>query len=343
MALEYHTITIIHLMLVMQLMWAWRPKKRGWAARRNEGRGGATRQWQAKMPEGCPECQAGVGLTIRAIRREAVPWRERKSSRGRKKSLATQGYACLNPDCEYHGITDEQVHALVGNGKRGRWGDIQTLKCQCCGSSFSTWRNTPLYYLKTHSERVELCLWLLAEGLYLSVLVRYTGHGDDTLARWLRRAGVHGEHLHALWLVNLQAAYLQLDELYAPAAGNKRKSWLWVAIEPVSKLIPAVYVGARQTEDGQRFVHRLKQHLAPGCVPAVTSDGLRAYFYALTGHFGEWSGRRWVVSKLLLYGQLIKRRSRRKEDGPYTLTRMRCGERWRLVERLGWGSRGSAS
>jgi len=296
---------------------------------------GKKRKWRPKTPHDCPACEEGLGLTIRPIQREATPWSERKSKRGRQKSIPTQGYACLNPACDYHGITDAGVHALVGNGKRGLRGDIQTLKCQCCGSSFSARRNTPLYYLKTDPDRVEMCLWLLAEGLDLSVLVRYTGHVDGTLARWLRRAGLHGEHLQALLFINLRPDYLQLDELYAPVAGNKRKSWLWVAIDPVSKLIPVVYLGARKAEDGYRFVHEMKLHLAPDCIPAITSDGLRAYFYAITAHFGHWSGKSWVVSKFLLYGQLVKRRNKPKnDDTPYTITRMKWGQRSLLFECL---------
>ena len=54
---------------------------------------------------------------------------------------------------------------------------------------FSSRRNTPLYYIKTDHDRVEIVLWLLAEGVDVSVLVRYTGHVDATLTRWLLRAG----------------------------------------------------------------------------------------------------------------------------------------------------------
>jgi IS1 family transposase/transposase-like protein len=334
-----HTIENLSLLMIIcllvMLIWHHPPLSLRPVDKADKSTNGKKRKWRPKTPHDCPACQADISLTIRAIRRETKPWHERKSSRGRKKTIPTQGYACLNPACDYHGITDAGVHALVGNGKRGLCGDIQTLKCQCCGSSFSTRRNTPLYYLKTHPERVEMCLWLLAEGLDLSVLVRYTGHVDGTLARWLQRAGVHGEHLHALLFINLRPDYLQLDELYAPVAGNKRRSWLWVAIDPVSKLIPAVYLGARKAEDGYRFVHELMLHLAPDCIPAITSDGLRAYFYAITAHFGHWVGKNWVVSKFLLYGQLVKRRNKpRNDDTPYTITRMKWGRRSQLFDRL---------
>ena len=83
----------------------------------------------------------------------------------------------------------------------------------------------------------------------ISVLVRFTGHADGTLIRWLTRAGVHSEHLHSLVFVHLDLAYLQVDELWAPVAGNKRKSWLWVAIEPVTKIIPSIHLGTRGNDD----------------------------------------------------------------------------------------------
>jgi hypothetical protein len=84
-------------------------------------------------------------------------------------TIKTQGHACPNLNCRYFGVTDETVHALVGNGKRGKDHHIQTLRCQCCLTSFSTRRNTPLYHLKTHPDQVEMCLWLLAEGMDISV------------------------------------------------------------------------------------------------------------------------------------------------------------------------------
>lgn len=307
--------------------------KKLWEAAKQAAR--ITRPWKEKSPKDCPACQSGLQLAIRPIKRDVKPWSESKSSRGRKKQIRTEGHVCPTPDCDYFGITDASVHALVGNGKRGKRKDIQTLKCQCCQTCFSTRRNTPLYYLKTNPDRVEMCLWLLAEGMDISVLVRFTGHVDATLSRWLTRAGLHSENLHTLLFVQLEIAYLQLDELFAPVAGNKRKSWLWVAIEPVTKIIPAVHLGGRKNEDAYQFVHDIKLRLAEGCIPAITSDGLRAYFFSITAHFGEWIAGTWVVSNLLAYGQLVKRRNKKKGDSePYTITRMKCGKRWQLFQTL---------
>jgi len=82
-------------------------------------------------------------------------------------------------------------------------------------------------------------------------------------------------------------------------------------------------------------VHDLKLRLAEDCIPAFTSDGLRAYFFAITAHFGEWVGGTWVVSNLLAYGQLVKRRNKKRGDGkPFTITRMKGGKRWQLFQTL---------
>jgi IS1 family transposase/transposase-like protein len=329
-----HLALLILVFAVSCLLWLRYHEWQG-QAKKKDKKTGKPRQWRPKSPSECPACQSGLQLSIQPIRREVRPWRECKSSRGRKKRIRTQGHACPNPACRYFGITDEAVHALVGNGKRGKQGHIQAFKCQCCRTNFSSRRNTPLYHLKTHPDRVEMCLWLLAEGMDISVLVRFTGHVDATLSRWLTRAGVHSENLHTLLFVQLDLAYLQLDELHAPVAGNKRKSWLWVAIEPVSKIIPAIHLGGRTDADAYHFVHDLRLRLADDCIPAITSDGLRAYFFAITAHFGEWVGGIWVVSQLLAYGQLVKQRGKKRSDGqPFTFTRMKWGQRWQLFQTL---------
>jgi len=295
---------------------------------------GRPRHWRPKSPRDCPACQEGVSLVVHRVGEAVVPWSQVRSPRGRKKRVETAEYACPDPDCDYFGITDPEVHALVGYGKRGKCHDIQTLKCQACECVFSSRRNTPLYYLKTAHDRVEIVLWLLAEGVDVSVLVRYTGHVDATLTRWLVRAGAHSQRLHDRLFADLKLPYLQVDELHAPVAGNRRHSWLWVAIEPVSKIIPAIHLGTRKTEDAYRFIHNLSLRLAPGWVPAFTSDGLRAYFYALTAHFGaRLPGGGWRVSLDLIYGQLVKHRERRGQVNFATM-RMILGKRWQLAQIL---------
>ncbi|MCP4359834.1 MAG: hypothetical protein GY796_17645 [Chloroflexi bacterium] len=123
--------------------------------------------------------------------------------------------------------------------------------------------------------------------------------------------------LHNQSFRNLALVYVQLDELYARVR-QVGAMWLWLAIDPVSKILPALHLGKRTNDDA--MAHDLQGRLEAGCVPAFTTDGLRGYFYALTAHpsialrmyFGRWfrppRARKdhWRVSDKLLHGQLVK-------------------------------------
>ena len=257
--------------------------------------------------------------------------RPTKPQRGRKKTIKTNGFACLNPHCDFFGIKDDDIHALVSNGKRGNDRDIQYFKCQACKKAFTCRKDTPMYYLKNKIQQVETVLWFLAEGVDLSVLVRYTGKTDATLTRWLNRAGQHSASLHDTFFHDLNFALIQMDELYAKVRNHDKARWLWLAIDPVTKALPALHLGGRKADDAYALAHDLKLRLTPDCVPAVTTDGLRAYFYAITAHYGNWhrppraQKDHWKVSDDLHYGQLIKRKEKRKLK--LTMTRMLWGSR----------------
>jgi hypothetical protein len=113
------------------------------------------------------------------------PWREVKSRRGAPKRVNTAGFACPNPKCSYFGITDDQIHALVGDGKHGRAERIQTFRCQACRTTFSARRHTPLYRLKTPSQQIAVVLSALAEGLDASAAERVFGYRQATITIWL--------------------------------------------------------------------------------------------------------------------------------------------------------------
>ena len=328
-----HHLTVDRILLiVVLLLWlptVWRQTRTRARWLWQQAKAHMPRCWKPKSPKDCPHCVGQIQLQSFPINKHVSPYSERKSSRGRKKEIPTDGYACPHVDCEYYGITAEDVHALVGNGKRGKDGDIQHFRCQGCRRDFTCGRNTPLYYLKTAPDRIEMVLGLMAEGVDISVMVRYTGHADATVAHWLERMGAHSRHLHNCTFRGLVLTLVQLDELHAKVRSGVR--WLWLAIDPVTKIIPSLHLGGRKQEDAYALVHDLELRLAQGCVPAFTSDGYRPYFYAITAHFGHWfrpKGARtdqWQVSENLLYGQLVKRK--RRYQLTYTITRMLWGSR----------------
>ena len=271
-----------------------------------------------KSPHDCPHCCRGIHLEKAPINREVKPWGEVKSRRGRKKTYSTQGKGCLNPKCPYYGITDETIHALVRHTMRGKNKDIPYLRCQCCHTVFTSRKGTPLYYLKTPADRVEMVLWFLVEGVDVAVMVRYTGHKDATIARWLERMGEHSQGLHNVLFRQLVLRLVQLDELYARVKNTAQACRLWLVIDSVSKVIPTLHLGGRKSEDAYAVAHDLHERLDPACVPNCMTDGLWSYFYALTAHFGEWfrpKGARtdhWRPQEGFRLAQLVKRTERHK-------------------------------
>ncbi len=273
-----------------------------------------------RTPHDCPACRQPSSTTppTAATCPPIRPWREVKSRRGAPKRIATQGFACPTSTCAYYRITDAQVHALVGDGAHGKTERIQTFRCQACGTTFTARRTTPLYRLKTPAQRVGEVLMALAEGLDIAAVARVFGHSEGTITRWVSRAGRHSTRLHAHWFRGLHLPHLQLDELRTRLRRRTDVLWLWLAVDPRTKLIPVLYVGTRTQEAAHTVIHKLCQTLAPGCLPLFISDGLNLYFYALTAHFGHWvagAGRRaaqWQVAGGLIYGQVKKHYRRRR-------------------------------
>ena len=165
-----------------------------------------------------------------------------------------------------------------------------------------------------------MVLTALAEGLDPSAAERVFGYRQATITSWLSRAGSHAQTLHKHSFCNLQFPHLQLDELRTRLRSYTQVLWLWLAIDPLTKSIPVLYLGPRTQNTAHMVIHSLRQILAPGCLPLFTSDGLNVYFYALTAHFGQWlevlrRGRKvyqWQVAAELIYGQVKKIYRRRK-------------------------------
>ena len=78
------------------------------------------RVMKPKSERDCPFCVKEKGKTGFIQTRNACGMGVSERSRRSKKKISTQGYFCPNQDCEYYGITDENIHALVGYGNHGK-------------------------------------------------------------------------------------------------------------------------------------------------------------------------------------------------------------------------------
>src|SRR3989442_3723127 len=95
-------------------------------------------------------------------------------------------------------------------------------------------------------------------------------------------------------------------------------------MDPESKVLLTIDVGARTLAMAQGVVHQVAQLLAPDGVSLFLTDGFKEYITALLTHYGQWvqpEGRqatgpapkpRWMPRPQLLYAQVIKTVLRRR-------------------------------
>jgi IS1 family transposase len=179
----------------------------------------------------------------------------------------------------------------------------------------------------------------LAEGLGIRAVARVFEVDPNTVLQWLVETADHLTAFSQYFLHDVRVTQVQLDELYAPlravkegevseAEALKRLSrsphWVWVAMDPVTKLLLAIDVGARTLAIAQGVVHQVVQMLASGCVPLFLTDGFKEYATALLTHYGQWvqperrqatgpaPKPRWIPLPGLLYAQVVKTVRRRR-------------------------------
>jgi len=184
--------------------------------------------------------------------------------------------------------------------------------------------------------RVIACL---AEGLGIRGTARVFEVDANTVLQWLVDAAEQLRAFSQHFLHDVRVQQVQLDELFALLSAVKdgkvseadaierlerSPQWVWVAMDPESKLLLAIDVGNRTLAMAQCFVHHVAQVLAPDCAPLFLTDGFREYLTALLTHYGQWvqpprrqapgpaPKPRWMPLPELLYAQVVKTVRRRR-------------------------------
>ncbi len=135
------------------------------------------RRWtlQSRTPTDCRDCR--LAETERGPGRSQARqrWSEVKSRRGRPKMHDSDGQACMRRGCVYYKDTDGEYHALRWGGQRNQCEATDQWECGACGSKHTARLGTPLYGLKTASERVKMAVHLSVLGLNVKAIVCIQG------------------------------------------------------------------------------------------------------------------------------------------------------------------------
>ncbi|MBI3088340.1 MAG: DDE-type integrase/transposase/recombinase [Candidatus Omnitrophica bacterium] len=153
-----------------------------------------------------------------------------------------------------------------------------------------------MYVLR--KEKVLTILGGLVEGHSIRALERMTGVNQNTIMSWLVRAGDSCHRLLDAKIQNIQAKYVQADELWsfigkkeadpehigAVMNGYKGEVWVFVALDADTKLVISYILGHRDTASAYRLMMDLRRRLVGEF--QLTTDGLLAYRDAAELAFG---------------------------------------------------------
>jgi IS1 family transposase/transposase-like protein len=286
----------------------------------------------------CPACEQEAEGQLSASAPNAPPPRM-TFTRGRHRQVDTTGHFCPQATCSYHGRVGWGNIRANGHPNGRRW---RQLGCLSCKRHFLETHGTPLHSKQVEPDKLVWAIAALAEGLGIHAVARVFETDPNTVLGWLVEAADHLEAFARHFLRDLVVEQVQMDELFAMLSAvkdgevsekqaikrlSRSPHWVWVAMDPVCKLILAVEVGHRTLAMAQRLVHQVTRVLASHCAPLFLTDGFREYLTALVTHYGHWiqpehrydkgsqPKPRWMPLPGLLYAQVVKFYRRRRIVG----------------------------
>src|SRR2546422_6944720 len=282
-----------------------------------------------------PHCDACAHASDSRPHASSAPPPRIVMTRGRRREVDTSRHFCPNPDCAYRGWVAWGNLRANGHPNGGPW---RQLLCVACHRYFIETLGTIFHGKRTSVELIVRVIACLAEGLGIRGTARVFEVDPNTVLQWLVEAAEQLRAFSRHVLHDVRVGQVQLDELFALLSAvrdgevsaadaivrlERSPQWVWVAMDPESKLLLAIDVGDRTLAMAQRFVHHVTQVLAPDCAPLLVTDGFRAYMTALLTHYGHWvqplrrqtqgpaPKPRWMPLPSLLYAQVVKTVRRR--------------------------------
>ena len=146
-------------------------------------------------------------------------------------------------------------------------------------------------------EKQALILTLLMEGMSHRAITRTADVSINTVKKLLVDAGEACAKFHDKAVRGVTAELVQCDEIWAFCYAKEKNvasakaapegagdAWTWTAIDSDTKLLISYTIGDRTISTASEFIHDLKDRLVNRV--QLTTDGLRAYLYAVEDEFG---------------------------------------------------------
>jgi transposase-like protein len=207
--------------------------------------------------------------------------------RGRPRHVDPSGQFCPQPRCTYYGWVGRGNLRANGYPNGGHWRQFQCLSCK---QYFLETHGTPLHGKRVAPEVLGWAVGALAEGLGIRAVARVFAVDPNTVLHWLTEVADQAAACSRYFLHDVRVTQVQVDELFALLSAvkagevstgealsrlSRSPHWVWVALDPVTKLLLAIEVGGRTLAMTQCLVPQVAQVLAPDCVSLFLTDGFK--------------------------------------------------------------------
>src|SRR5712691_4675820 len=336
----YHLVLVALVWLCLMLHWAWPSDPAAVGPTASEPTPPLPKRRREPKPFAGftqkPHCDACEHTPAPRPQAPAAPPPRIVPTRGRRRQVDTSTHFCPNPDCRYQGWVGWGNLRANGHPSGGPW---RQLLCVVCRRYFLETLGTLFHGKRVSVERIVRVIACLAEGVGIRGTARVCEVDPNTVLQWLVDAAEQLRAFSQHVLHDVRVRQVQLDELFALLSAVKdgevseaeaierlerSPQWVWVAVDPESKLLLAIDVGNRTLAMAQRLVHHVAQVVVPDCAPLFLTDGFREYMTALLTHYGQWvqpprrqaqgpaPKPRWTPLPALLYAQVVKTVRRRR-------------------------------
>src|SRR5215510_261903 len=270
-----------------------------------------------------PPCALWERETVHRNPPAPVPPAPMPPTNRRPRTVDTSRHFCPHTACDYRGWLGLNNLRANGHPNGGPW---RQFHCLSCNGFFPEHHGTIFHGKQVAVEVIVRVLACLAEGLSIRATARVFEVAPNTVLAWLVEATEQLRAFCTYFLCEVHAQQVQLDELYAVLSAvkagelseakairrlSRSPHWVWVAIDPVTKLLLAL-------------AHHVTQVLAPDCAPLFVTDGFHEYLTALLSHSGHGvqpprrqaqgprPKPRWMPLPQVLYAQVVKTTRRRR-------------------------------
>jgi hypothetical protein len=232
-----------------------------------------------------PHCDACVHASNLRPEAPCPPPPRIVPTRGRRRQVDTSTHFCPNPDCASRGWVGWGNLRAHGHPNGGPW---RQLLCVVCRRYFLETLGTLFHGKHASIEIIVRVIACLAEGLGIRGTARVFEVEAHTVLQWLVEAAEQLRAFSQHVLHDVRVQQVQLDEFFALLSAVKdgevseteaierlerSPHWVWVAMDPESKLLLAVDIGTRTLALAQRVVHQVTQVLAPGLCRKLPKTG----------------------------------------------------------------------